>query len=454
MKTARQIALTTLLLVASAISAKAITLPPTDDTYSFKKSGRIAGVSSKSPSLLTSPAYTTFVKFDLSGLPAMGVNAGHVRSARMRFFVLKTATRPANMNLYRVTSPWEEILTATVNQPQFDPVVAPLAQVAVNKDKSFVYADVTELVRDWMTNGNNHGVAITAQTLVRLGSKEGSATGYPAELEIETDSTLSLLTLNGNIDGSLIEAGSVGGSQIANGAIGNSQLGLGAVHGSNLGAGSVGSLQIGAGSVNGTHIAPGSITAAHLGAGAIVTSTIGDGQITETKLADGSVTFPKLRSRTAAVSSGTTGQMVHSNVLTTPAQGLTLRQEVADAQNEKLTVTLTTNGGPVFIGLQGELISTSQGLVSLSSSLTLEFERERTDVPVAPAVIYHANAGSSVAIGDANRIGIPPSSFWLLDGLDAAHPLPAGTYTYRVYVGPNSSCSVRMFGVKLVAFEL
>lgn len=414
-----------------------------DDTYSFKRGGRVAPTSSKAPALLVSPSYTSFMKFDVAGLPALGVSPNNIRSARLRFYVLKTAARPANLNLYRVTSPWEEVLTGSTNQPQFDPIAAPLAQVAVMRDKSFVYADVTSLVQNWMTSGNNHGIAITAQSLVRLGSKEGSATGYPAELEIEVDTTFPLLTLNGGIDGSLIEAGTVG----------SSQLGAGVVTGNHLSSGIITGSHLSQGLITGAHIPAGTITGTHLSPGTIQGNCIGDGQIGGSKLMDDSVEFSKLRPRTFANGTGAVGQMVQSNSLTTPLLGAAGRALVQDDQNNTLTVTLTTNGGPVFIGLQGDAVATSHGLVTLVTSMNLEFERERIDVPVAPAVIYQAKTGTSLVLGDAARVGVPPSSFWLVDGMDSAHPLPAGTYTYKVYVGPNTNCAVKMSSVKIVAYE-
>ena len=126
----------------------------------------------------------TFVKFDLSTLPA-GTTGNNVAKATLRVWV-NTVTTPGSMNVVRVTSAWSEGTITDATAPSLGSNEA--TGVPVTQAASFVIVDVTALVKDWL-NGvlPNNGIALVANapgTSVRFDSKENTATSHEAELEI------------------------------------------------------------------------------------------------------------------------------------------------------------------------------------------------------------------------------------------------------------------------------
>jgi hypothetical protein len=77
----------------------------------------------------------------------------------------------------------------TVTDSTFPAVGAAVAaRVPVAAPYRFVGVDVTELVRDWLTSGQNFGLALTSadtRTLFLIDSKENQATSQPARIELQ-----------------------------------------------------------------------------------------------------------------------------------------------------------------------------------------------------------------------------------------------------------------------------
>jgi len=118
------------------------------------------------------------------------------------------------------------------------------------------------------------------------------------------------------------------------------------------------------------------------------------------------------------------------------------------------TVTLTTTGRPVFVGIfgsKGDFLDCSQITVnSESDENALGFIRLRRDsTTIGGSTIQYDD---ELSTENNRRITIPPSSVWAID------IVAAGTYVYRVQAATNSipfaDSQIDFDSCRLVAFEL
>jgi hypothetical protein len=168
---------------------------------------------------------------------------------------------------------------------------------------------------------------------------------------------------------------------------------------------------------------------------AVTTGKINDGALSADstgrgKMADGFLTQAKLAARATGSSVAAGGVAASSSTGT-----LTLSAGV-EADVSSLSVTITTTGRPVFVGLSSASIATSYIKLDSGATLTLYPFRDSTKV----AALANNNT-------TANPILIYPGSVWFIDTPSA------GTYTYKVrYL--NAAANGYMESVKLVAYEL
>lgn len=167
-------------------TAAAVSLPVFGDATSTSKN-EITAATGKAKNLVVSPDQESFVIFDLDQLPP-NYTADNITSARLRLYVSKI-TKPGDLSFHVVTSAWSDITASP--EPSFDPLPLGTLPAAGIRDKGFILIDVTALVLSWIDNpGTNFGIAISAadadqNTQLKLGSREGPALGFPAELELE-----------------------------------------------------------------------------------------------------------------------------------------------------------------------------------------------------------------------------------------------------------------------------
>lgn len=156
---------------------------------------------------------------------------------------------------------------------------------------------------------------------------------------------------------------------------------------------------------------------------AIGTSLIASSAVTTAKIAAGAVTKAKL----AAL-----GQQVSSSVASVSTSSTSL----TDATG--LTVTITTTGRPVFIGLIGTEAYTSYVEFNGTTGMNVAILRDST--VAANQFFYKSTAGTAnVPVTSVSHIDSPAS----------------GTYTYKIQfkVG-NASDTITLIRAKLIAYEL
>ena len=168
----------------------AVEAPLTDDAYISSSGSPTANYGKKTILSVDgvggqAPLKTSFLKFDLSTLPA-GVTGADVEKATLKLFAPKLIT-PGLFDVMEVKSDWNEASITETTAPTVSGVVA--TGVPVSKSMAFVTVDLTNLVMAWIDGTTpNYGIAIVpSATLginVNFDSKESTTTSHPASLEI------------------------------------------------------------------------------------------------------------------------------------------------------------------------------------------------------------------------------------------------------------------------------
>ncbi len=173
----------------------AVILPPTDDTsgtlsYNTAKppvvtKRSLTSLNGTGTTLPVSKTRTAFLRF---AVEETGMTAGTVEKARLTLY-FPSVTKVGDLRLHVVTQDWEETFAgSTRTQPGMASAFLTIPAGSVIK-KQFIIVDVTQQVKDWLTTpGSNYGIAVSSAEgigNVTMGSKEGSASGYPALLEME-----------------------------------------------------------------------------------------------------------------------------------------------------------------------------------------------------------------------------------------------------------------------------
>lgn len=168
-----------LALLCAVRSAAAISLPVTED--SFSDGGKLSSAAGKAGSLSVSTRAIAFLRFHLPP----GVAGRDIESARLRLFVTRLAT-PSSLQIRSVASNWSEDVMGPSPTISDSAAVEP-ELLRVTRSKQFVFFDITSLVRAWLdTPDKEHGLAVISKDgKLVLGSKEGSGSGYPAEIELD-----------------------------------------------------------------------------------------------------------------------------------------------------------------------------------------------------------------------------------------------------------------------------
>lgn len=140
------------------------------------------------PNLNVAEGSTGLLRFELSALPP-GASAAKLQRAQLTLWVNRLAA-PGAVELQTVLSAWTEAGVTQLKLPTLSgPGSGP--SLAVTQAGQFVSIDVSNQVRGWLNNpGANFGLALTPAlgaptTAVFFDSKENSATGHQARLELQ-----------------------------------------------------------------------------------------------------------------------------------------------------------------------------------------------------------------------------------------------------------------------------
>lgn len=175
-----------LTLTAAPRASLGITGTLTDDSYTRTGSAAKFGkLPTLKLSLNGSSVQRTWIKFDLSTLPS-GTVGSDISKATLTLWVNKISTTGA-FEVHRVTGSWDEETLNDATMPTIGGVEATVAVTPANVH-SYVTADVTAVVRDWVDGVSpNDGIALVPAvtgTSVGFDSKENTTTSHGPQLEI------------------------------------------------------------------------------------------------------------------------------------------------------------------------------------------------------------------------------------------------------------------------------
>ncbi len=222
------------------------------------------------------------------------------------------------------------------------------------------------------------------------------------------------------------------------------------------GNGNIGTANIATSGVDTAQLAASSVTASKIASDAVTTAKILDGAVTGAKLDSGVVdnatlaySSSQLKIKDAGVGST---QLAAASV--TQAKRAALGQQVSSSSSTfshsgdtnltavtNLSVSLTTTGRPVFVGLIPDGTNSAYIQHSNLNGAKITLYRDSTEI---------ANSTASVNLGGtAQSMTIPVSSIYTIDVPGAA----TYTYTCKVQLIVNTT-GISVYYAKLVAYEL
>src|ERR1039457_3586428 len=173
-----------LLLLLGVLAASALAqITPSDDSYTLT-STPTKNFGAMTTLEVESAGATTFVRFDLSGIPST-VTGAMVAKATLKIYV-STVTTAGSFNVDLVTSPWTESTITANNTPTLGSAIASAIPVTTADKNKYVLLDVTAAAVDWLNGTANDGLAIVPDGTVSfaLNSKETTTTSHPSELDV------------------------------------------------------------------------------------------------------------------------------------------------------------------------------------------------------------------------------------------------------------------------------
>lgn len=217
------------------------------------------------------------------------------------------------------------------------------------------------------------------------------------------------------------------------------------VHGSALAVGTIAD-----GAITTIKIANGAVTTAKILNANITTDKIADANVTTDKIADGSVTTVKIADAnvtTAKLADGaiTSAKKAALNIQTSTSCAAFSTTSATYVDVTGLSVTITTTGRPVWVGLVHDGTANTGGLsifaAGADAAATYKLVRGSTDIAIQLLRLAFA---SGTNLNNAT----PSSALWQVDAV------AAGTYTYKVQMYASPGSTGYLSRSKLVAYEL
>jgi hypothetical protein len=173
-----------LLMLTGVLSLPALgQITPSDDAYTLTSSPT-KNFGTATTLEVGSSGATTFVRFDLSGIPS-SVTGSMVAKGTLKIFVGTVATA-GSFNVDLVTSSWSEKTITANSEPTLGGAIASAIPVTTSDKDQYILVDVTAAVVDWLNGTANDGIALVPDGTVSfaLNSKETTSTSHSAELDI------------------------------------------------------------------------------------------------------------------------------------------------------------------------------------------------------------------------------------------------------------------------------
>lgn len=171
--------------------------------------------------------------------------------------------------------------------------------------------------------------------------------------------------------------------------------------------------------------------------GSVTNAKLGNLAVTAAKIAASTITVDKMAPMASGTTVASNGFAISNNSSTFTSSA----SSYTDVTN--LSVTITTTGRPVFVGMigVGGILEVINGGGTFATATYRILRDGATD-------IAHYQMKTSVTGASAVTLDLPPSSVWSID------LVPAGTYTYKIQVIVASGSSANCTFANLIAYEL
>ena len=156
---------------------------------------------------------TTYIKFDLSSIPA-GYTSANVAKATMKLYV-NSVTTAGSFNVDFVNGSWAEKTITTNLAPALGGSIASSVPLTAANANNYVLIDVTAAVGEWLNGSQqNDGIALVANgpLSASFDSKENTSQSHPAELDVVYASGNGTITGVTTASGSGLTGGGTSGT--------------------------------------------------------------------------------------------------------------------------------------------------------------------------------------------------------------------------------------------------
>ncbi len=185
------------LAALAATGLHAEVFPIAEDTFGTISKNTILKASGAAKSVTVSAKTKAYIGFDVGG---SGIPASSVTGARLTVYIAR-ATKTGTLYLANATGAFSETFTDKSIPMPTDAVISTTSLTDASS-REFVTFDVTDQVKDWLTNpSSEHGFVLAADGTLALtiATKEGAGTGHPAVLEVDV--------INADANGNFIFSG-------------------------------------------------------------------------------------------------------------------------------------------------------------------------------------------------------------------------------------------------------
>jgi hypothetical protein len=196
MKNAKRLSLFAVILLGW-LSAAYAQVTPTDDAY-VNSAAPTTNYGAAATLNLQSAADTSFIRFDLTSVPA-AYSGASIAKATLKLYV-NTVTTGGSFNVDLVNGTWAE-KTITYNlQPAIGAAIDSSIPLTTASKGAFIEIDITPAVADWLNGSPNDGIALVANSplVATFDSKENVGASHPPEIDIVYAGIAGVATANGS----------------------------------------------------------------------------------------------------------------------------------------------------------------------------------------------------------------------------------------------------------------
>jgi trimeric autotransporter adhesin len=131
-----------------------------------------------------SASQTTYIRFDLSSIPA-DYGSANITKATLKLYV-NSVMAAGSFNVDYVNGTWAENTITADLAPALGTTIAASVPLTVADKNQYILIDVTATVQAWLSGTTNDGIALVGNSPVNatFDSKESTSTSHTAELDI------------------------------------------------------------------------------------------------------------------------------------------------------------------------------------------------------------------------------------------------------------------------------